>query len=122
LAWLEHALGACASGGTLEILPMIAASVLRLVTNPRIFPIPTSTADALAFLRAIRATPGVTTPNLGSEWPLLETLCKTHRLSGNAVPDAWIAAAVIAHGLHLVSFDRDFKKLLPRAQFTLIQP
>lgn len=122
LAWLEGALDGCATGGTLEILPMVAASMLRLVTNPRIFLVPTATADALAFLRAVLATPGVTMPELGREWPALETLCANHRLGGNAIPDAWIAAAVIVHGLHLVSFDSDFTKLLPRAQFTLLTP
>lgn len=122
LAWLQPALESCANGGTLEVLPMVAASVLRLLTNPRVFPVPMRTADALAFVDAIVAVPGVSMPELGREWPVLRKLCATHRLTGNAIPDAWIAAAVIAHGLHLVSFDRDFRKLLPRAQFTLLSP
>ena len=121
-AWLEGALDACATGGTVEVLPMVAASVLRLITNPRIFPVPTSTAEALAFLRALLSTPGVTMLELGREWPALERLCEKHQLHGNEIPDAWIAAAVIAHGLHLVSFDNGFKKLLPPAKFTLLKP
>ena len=42
-------------------------------------------------------------------------------LGGNDLPDAWLAAAVEQLGEHLVSFDRDFKKLLGRARFTLLQ-
>jgi predicted nucleic acid-binding protein len=38
------------------------------------------------------------------------------------VPDAWAAAAVVQLGEHLVSFDRDFRKLLSRSQFTLLKP
>lgn len=34
------------------------------------------------------------------------------------MPDAWLAAAVIHQGEHLVSFDADFKHLLSRSQFT----
>ena len=42
-------------------------------------------------------------------------------LGGNDLPDAWLAAAVDHQGEHLVSFDRDFKKLLGRARFTLLE-
>jgi predicted nucleic acid-binding protein len=43
------------------------------------------------------------------------------QLKGNAVPDAWLAAATIHLGEHLVSFDRDFRKLIGRSQFTLLE-
>jgi hypothetical protein len=38
------------------------------------------------------------------------------------LPDAWLSAAVSQTGEHLVSFDRDFRRLLPRGQFTLLVP
>ena len=38
------------------------------------------------------------------------------------MPDAWLSAAVAHLGEHLVSFDRDFKKLLGRSQLTLLKP
>lgn len=34
------------------------------------------------------------------------------------LPDAWLAACVMRHGEHLVTFDRDFRGLLPEAQLT----
>jgi hypothetical protein len=43
------------------------------------------------------------------------------RLKGNAVPDAWLAAATIHPGKHLVSFDRDFRKLVGRSRFTWLE-
>ncbi len=41
-------------------------------------------------------------------------------LSGNAVPDAWLAASVIGLGEHLVTFDAGFRRLLPRRQLTVL--
>jgi len=61
-------------------------------------------------------------PFLGREWPILESLCATHQLAANAIPDAWIAAAVIVHGLQLATFDQDFLSLLPRTQIELLRP
>jgi len=122
LDWLEAALDACDTGGSLEVLPMVAAGFLRLVTHPKVFPRPTPIGDALKFLRAVLKTPGVSMPELGREWPTLDRLCATDKLSGNQIPDAWIVAAIISGGLHLVSFDRDFARLLSRSQHTLLKP
>ena len=69
--WLEAALEACASGGSLEILPMVAAGFLRLVTNARVFPDPTPIKDAVAFLDALFGTQGVEIAESHREWPTL---------------------------------------------------
>jgi uncharacterized protein len=119
-AWLEDALAAATSGAAFTLMPMVAASVLRLVTSPKIFVQPTPIADAVAFIDAIVATPGVQFVALAAEWPRLRQLCLDKSLAGNDLPDAWLAAAVEQHAEHLVSFDRDFKKLLPRGRFTLL--
>jgi hypothetical protein len=47
-------------------------------------------------------------------------VCLDRRLTANDLPDAWLSAAVSQAGEHLVSFDRDFRRLLPRGQFTLL--
>ena len=57
---------------------------------------------------------------LGGEWPLLRQLCVEGAPSDNDVPDAWLAAAAIHQGEHVVSFDADFRRLMPREQFTLL--
>jgi uncharacterized protein len=36
LRWLEQAIADCATGGAIEVLPMVAAGFLRLATNPRV--------------------------------------------------------------------------------------
>ncbi len=117
-AWLEHALATAQSGGTLTLMPMVLSSLLRLVTSSKIFHQPTPTADAVAFVDAMLASPGVELASLGPEWPRLRQLCLDKQLSGNDLPDAWLAAAVDHLGEHLVSFDRDFRKLLSRSRFT----
>ena len=120
--WLEGALAAAESGASFTLMPMVLASLLRLVTSPKIFQVPTPTADAVDFVDAILAMPGVRLAALGPEWPKLRQLCLDKRLGGNDVPDAWLSAAVEHLGEHLVSFDRDFKRLLGRARFTLLEP
>jgi len=75
-------------------------------------------AEALRFVDALLSAPGVDQPALGAEWPALRKLCAEMELAANDVPDAWLAAAVINQGEHLVSFDADFRRLFSKAQFT----
>lgn len=118
--WLDQVLDACRHGGHLEILPMVAAGFLRLVTNPKVFREPDSAERAVGFLRGLLAVPGVTMPNLGAEWAVFENLCVELGLTGNDIPDGWIAAAVTANGFHLVTFDRGFSALLRPSEYTLL--
>lgn len=121
-AWLEGAVGSSETGAVLTLMPMVLASFLRLVTSPKIFQQATPIEDAVAFVDALLASPGVQLAALSPEWTRLRQLCLDKQLSGNDVPDAWVAAAVVQLGEHLVSFDRDFRKLLSRSQFTLLKP
>ena len=119
-ASLNEAVAACADGASLKLMPMVVASFLRLVTNAKIFIQPTPVQDAVAFLDALNATPGVEMTSVGVEWPMFRQLCVEKNLMANDIPDAWLAAAVIQFGEHLVTFDADFKKLLRRTQLTVL--
>jgi len=121
LGWLEIALENCARGQRLRVLPMVAAGFLRLVTHPRVFVEPTPAEAAHAFLGALLEAEGVDLLTLGQEWPLLEPLCQQQQLRGNAITDAWIAAAVLARQECLATFDRGFKRLLPARQLLLLE-
>ena len=121
-AWLEQALGAATSGTAFTLLPMVLASFLRLVTSPKIFRLPTPIDEAVGFVDALLAVSGVQLAPLGPEWLRLRQLCLDKQLSGNDLPDAWLAAATLHLGEHLVSFDRDLRKLVGRSQFTLLEP
>ncbi len=121
-ACLEEAIAACADGASVKLMPMVVASFLRLVTNSKIFVRPTPVEDAIGFMDALLAVPGVEMPSLGTEWPMLRQLCIEKKLAANDIPDAWLAAAVIQLSEHLVTFDTDFKKLLRRTQVTVLSP
>jgi predicted nucleic acid-binding protein len=103
-------------------MPMVLASFLRLVTSPKIFQLPTPIDAAVGFVDALLTVSGVHLAPLGPEWLRLRQLCLDKQLSGNDLPDAWLAAATLHLGEHLVSFDRDFRKLVGRSQFTLLEP
>lgn len=120
-AWLTQArLDGARGSESLTLLPMVATGFLRLGTNPRVFPDPDSAEDAIAFVDALLDSPGVDLRNFGTEWPLLRNKLLTLGLHGNIVTDAWIASAVETLGEHLVTFDRDFKRLLPARDLTLL--
>jgi len=117
--WLEQAIAQAGQGVlSLKLQPMVTASFLRLVTHPKVFVRPTPVSAALRFIDALLSARGAETPALGAEWPTLRRLCADKSLAANDLPDAWLAAAVIHQGEHLVTFDGDFKRLLSRSQFT----
>jgi len=60
--------------------------------------------------------------SLGKEWEASELLCARHRLTGNAIPEAWTAAAAAqSYHLHLVTFDKGFRKLLKPSRVTVLK-
>jgi uncharacterized protein len=120
-SWLDQARRTSLAGRTsLTLLPVVAAGFLRLVTNPRVFIHPDAIEDAVAFVDALLVSPGVGWPLEASTWPLLRGKLLARALRGNLVTDAWIAASVEAHGEHLVTFDRDFTRLLAARDLTLL--
>jgi uncharacterized protein len=122
LRWLEQAIEACATGSSIEVLPMVAAGFLRLATNPKVFLSPTPIQAAIKFIDSLLGIPGAEMPDLGREWPTLREFATAHNLSANDLTDAWIAAAVRTIGSHLVTFDRGFVRLLGRNELTVLNP
>jgi len=122
LAWLKAAQAFDSAGQSLTILPMVASGFLRLATHPKVFVEPTPLAAAQAFLDALLNLPGVALLPLGDEWPLFMRLCALHGLTGNAIPDAWIAAAAQTHHLRLATFDKGFRRLMKASLVILLKP
>jgi uncharacterized protein len=100
---------------------MVMTGFLRLVTNNRVFTNPDTIADAIAFLDAVVDAPGVELGLCGTEWSALRTTLLRLGLKGNLITDAWIASAVEALSEHLVTFDRDFARLLPARDVTILE-
>jgi uncharacterized protein len=119
-AWLESVVRDQSPGGRLSLLPMVASGFVRVVTNPRVFAEPTSTANAFAFLRQLVSLPGVRMLPLGAEWSRFEEICTRVELRGNDISDAWIAAAVLHHREHLATFERGFRRFLGRRFLSIL--
>ncbi len=120
--WLLDARETAAIGAeTLVLLPVVVAGFLRLVTNRRVFNEPNRMQDAVGFVDALIATPGVDMKVAPDEWPILRSKLLTQPLVGNLVTDASIASMVQSMGEHLVTFDRDFRKLVPARDLTVLR-
>ena len=92
---------------------MVVAGFLRVVTSHRVFIDSDPVQDAIAFVDALLETPGAEVCLSGHEWPVLRNKLMEGNLEGNLVTDAWIAAVVLHQSEALVTFDKDFRQLLP---------
>lgn len=101
--------GGSFSGEAYLFCPFVAASFLRLVTNPRIFVQPSQIEEAWAFVdilesreRAIRADIDPMT------YGVFKHVCLVAKAAGNRIPDALLAATAIRHDATFVTADRGF--------------
>lgn len=108
-AWLADLVGGADEVGLTE---GTLAGFLRIVTNARIYADPAPTADALAFVGAVRRS-------ARSRWvSVTETVWTTFvvlagadwHVRANLIPDAWLAALALAHGCRLATADRGFAR------------
>jgi len=89
--------------------PQALAAVVRISTNPKIYPAPSSTADAVAYCDAILRSPNCRTILPGARhWRIFADLCAAVGAKGDLVTDAWFAALAIEHGCEWITTDRDF--------------
>lgn len=107
--WLENTLNQSAA---FLILDEVLRSVLRLVTNRRVFNTPTDWSIASAFITVFRDHPLARKPSAGGDayWAVFEKLCQTLKMKGDDLPDAWIAAIALVEGATLITTDRGFAR------------
>lgn len=108
-AWLTAVVG-----GTDELAlnDLVLAGFTRIVTNPKVVAAPAPTRLALDFVGRLRAARRARWLTAGSgPWSRLEDLVDQDRaISGNLVPDAFLAALALAHGCRLATVDRGFAR------------
>ncbi|MGH8665409.1 MAG: type II toxin-antitoxin system VapC family toxin [Burkholderiales bacterium] len=106
--WLESVVNAPQAYG---ISPQVLASVVRIVSHPRIFVRPSRVADAFAFARTLMDQPNATIvlPR-DRHWAIFERLCEMAAATGNLVQDAWYAALAIESGCEWITTDRDYAR------------
>jgi toxin-antitoxin system PIN domain toxin len=87
------------------------SAVVRITTNPRAFPQPSSHADAFGFCDDLLGQPHCETVEPGERhWTIFRDLCVATGTRGPRVSDAWYAALAIEHGCTFVTFDRDYAR------------
>ena len=84
---------------------------LRITTNPRIFPKPFSTSEALEMVGRLLKSSGTIILQPGLEhFSLLKRIVAESAVGGAMLMDAHLAALAIEHGATLASNDRDFRR------------
>ncbi len=87
------------------------SAVLRISTNPRMFPSPVSPAAAWTFVDALLAHETVWVPApTARHADVFRDLMVRHRATANLVPDVELAALALQHGLMVCSTDTDFAR------------
>ncbi len=104
--WLEDLLN---SQGSFGVNDNTLSTVIRITTNPKIFKDPTSLKDIFLFIEQVRRCPNCLMVNPGSRhWEIFTSLVKSLKLTGNAIPDAFLAALALEWGYDLVTTDQGF--------------
>jgi len=104
--WLEALVGGAEPFG-LSVLVMVG--FVRIVTNPRIFPLPTPPSVALAAMDQLVSHPNcrLFAPR-EDHWGRVRDLCRETGAAGKLVADAQHAALAISAGCTFVTRDADF--------------
>ncbi len=118
--WWLVAIQAASDERPILLLPVVVSGFLRIVTHPKIFNVPSTIAEATSHIDALMSLQNIAMLETQPRWGDFKQLCIEKSLTGNAIPDAWIAATTTASNGHLVTLDRDFRKLLKRSQVTII--
>lgn len=84
---------------------------VRLVTNPRIFEVPSTLGEAFEFVDAVVAAPAYrSVPGLPNGLFVFGQTCQSGDARGNLIPDAYIASVARALGCPVATLDRDFRR------------
>jgi len=107
-AWLEQALRGPEPVGLPE---QVLASMIRLVTNHRIYKDPSTPTAVLSFCDVLLDAPAAMRVRPGERhWRIFHGLVAQHGLRGNDVPDAYLAALALEQGATWVTTDRGFAR------------
>lgn len=87
----------------------VLASVIRIVTNPKIFDPPSPMEAATTFCQRLLDWPrAVMIVPSRRHWDIFTALCAN--IHGPLVTDAYLAALAIEHGCELITTDSDFAR------------
>ena len=91
--------------------PQVLSSVVRVVTHPKIFRVPSRASEALRFCQRLLDAPLCTVVSPRERhWSIFGRLCRETRARGNLVSDAWFAALAIESGCEWITLDGDYRQ------------
>jgi toxin-antitoxin system PIN domain toxin len=107
-AWLGRVIEGEARFG---ISPLALAAVVRITTNPRSYPNPTSLESAFRFCENLLGQAHCVIVKPGDRhWDIFRRLCRETDTRGSRVTDAWYAALAIEWGCEWITLDRDYAR------------
>jgi uncharacterized protein len=84
---------------------------LRMSTNPKVFPNPMTTSEAITAITEWQRHPAVALLQIGERhWEILQRMIVSGNVSGPLITDAHLAALAIEHGATLCTTDHDFAR------------
>jgi toxin-antitoxin system PIN domain toxin len=107
-AWLDGILDSDARFG---VSPLALGAVVRVTTNPRFYPTPSTVEEAFRFCDYLLGQPHCQIVEPGERhWDIFKRLCIEATVRGPRVTDAWYAALAIEWGCEWVTMDRDYAR------------
>jgi toxin-antitoxin system PIN domain toxin len=96
---------------TFAVSDLVLQAVVRISTLPRVFPRPLMIDEALAFVESVRGSHVARPVTAGpAHWNIFSAFCRSLRLSGNDITDAYHAALAVEHGCEFLTFDSGFSR------------
>lgn len=115
------ALTDCRDKGTLIILPDVAASFLRIVTDKRLSTSPDKPEAAFEFIDALTGNGRLLREASARRWEVFRNLSELVDISGPLAPDALIAATGLDVNASILTADKDFLRF-PGLRVQLMTP
>ena len=106
--WLEKLLNGQELFG---VNTVVLSAVIRIATHPNIFKDPSPIKEVMAFIEQVRNSSNCLVVNPGERhWDIFCSLIRSLKLTGNAVPDAYLAALAMEWGYDLITTDQGFSR------------
>ena len=106
--WLDGVVNGDARYG---MAPQVLGSVIRVVTDPKVFAVSSTLDEVLRFCDILLAQPHCVIIQPGERhWEVFIRLCIEADARGNLVPDAWFAALAIESGSEWITLDHDYAR------------
>jgi toxin-antitoxin system PIN domain toxin len=103
--------GLATSSEPLGLPDVVLSGFLRVVSNRRVFKVPTPSATALEFVDQLIGSPaGILLRASERHWATFVGLAQDLGATGNDIPDAYIAAYAVENNATLLSADRGFAR------------